>query len=109
MSMDSSTGTMPSQVVNIFNAAQHLTLTERLILAKLLLESVLGVEDATVYLQALQDGRESAPASDTDSDWPPDFFEATAGAWAGEPMVREPQGDYEIRDKLQHPRIQPRS
>ena len=86
---------MPSQVVNIFNAAQRLTLTERLILAKLLLESVLGAEDATVYLQALQDDCESTPAGDIDSDWPPDFFEATAGAWAGEPMVREPQGDYE--------------
>jgi len=101
MSMDLAAGTMPSQVVNIFNAAQRLTLTERLILAKLLLESVLGVEDATVHLQALQEGRESAPAGDIDSDWPPDFFETTAGAWAGEPMVREPQGDYEVRDELE--------
>ena len=99
--MNSSAGTMPSQVVNVFNAAQRLTLTERLILAKLLLESVLGVEEATVYLQALQEGHENATADAIDSDWPPDFFQATAGAWAGEPMVREPQGDYEIRDELE--------
>ncbi len=99
---------MPSQVVNIFNVAQRLTLTERLILAKLLLESVLGVEETIAYLQALQDDRESTPAGDINSDWPPDFFEATAGAWAGEPMVREPQDDHKVRDEL-HPRIQPRS
>jgi hypothetical protein len=33
--------------------------------------------------------------------WPPGFFERTAGAWAGEPMVRESQGTYEIRDELE--------
>ncbi len=32
--------------------------------------------------------------------WPPGFFERTAGAWQGEPLVREPQGKYEDRDKL---------
>ncbi len=29
--------------------------------------------------------------------WPPGFFEATAGAWQGEPLKREPQGEYEQR------------
>lgn len=33
--------------------------------------------------------------------WPVGFFEATAGAWAGEPLVREPQGDYEQRLELE--------
>jgi hypothetical protein len=98
--MDLAAGTVPSQVVNILNAAQHLTLTERLILAKLLLESVLGVEEATTYLETLQKDREDTTVGVTDSDWPLGFFEATAGAWAGEPLVREPQGDYEIRDEL---------
>ena len=32
--------------------------------------------------------------------WPPDFFDKTAGAWQGEPLVREPQGEYDIRDSL---------
>jgi hypothetical protein len=32
--------------------------------------------------------------------WPPGFFEQTAGAWAGEPLVRGPQGEYEEREAL---------
>jgi hypothetical protein len=39
-------------------------------------------------------------ASDaTDSDWPPGFFEETAGAWQGE-LERAPQGEYEKREEL---------
>ena len=34
---------------------------------------------------------------ETDSNgWPIGFFEQTAGAWAGEPLERESQVDYEI-------------
>jgi len=33
--------------------------------------------------------------------WPKGFFEETAGAWAGEPLVREPQGVYEVRKPLE--------
>jgi len=36
-----------------------------------------------------------------DLGWPPGFFEQTAGCWQGEPLIREPQGEYEIRDELQ--------
>ena len=32
--------------------------------------------------------------------WPPGFFEQTAGAWQGELLTREPQGEYEERDPL---------
>jgi hypothetical protein len=32
--------------------------------------------------------------------WMPDFFARTAGTWQGEPLVREPQGEYEVRDSL---------
>jgi hypothetical protein len=32
--------------------------------------------------------------------WPPGFFEQTAGAWQGEPLTREPQGEFEERDPL---------
>lgn len=32
--------------------------------------------------------------------WPPGFFEATAGAWAGEPLERGPQGEYEVREVI---------
>ena len=32
--------------------------------------------------------------------WTPGFFERTAGAWEGEPLVREEQGEYEKREEL---------
>lgn len=35
------------------------------------------------------------------SGWPPGFFEATAGAWKGEPLERAPQGEYEVRGTLE--------
>jgi len=33
-------------------------------------------------------------------DWPPDFFEKTAGCLTDDPIERAPQGDYEIREIL---------
>ena len=33
--------------------------------------------------------------------WPPGFFEQTFGCLQDIPLVREPQGEYEVRDKLQ--------
>ena len=35
------------------------------------------------------------------SGWPPGLFERTAGAWQGEPLTREPQGEYEERAPLE--------
>ena len=32
-------------------------------------------------------------------DWPPGFFEQTAGAWQGE-LERAPQGEYEKREEF---------
>ena len=32
--------------------------------------------------------------------WSPGFFEHTAGAWEGEPLVRGSQGEYEQREEL---------
>ena len=32
--------------------------------------------------------------------WPIGFFEKTAGSWAGEPLVRAPQGELQERDAL---------
>lgn len=49
-------------------------------------------------------GEQTQQKTDTETDangWPIGFFEATAGAWEGEPLVREPQGDYEIRLELE--------
>ncbi|MBS3965078.1 MAG: hypothetical protein KGZ80_11420 [Methylomonas sp.] len=41
------------------------------------------------------------PAETDANGWPIGFFEATAGSWAGEPLVREPQDDYEQRLELE--------
>ncbi len=35
--------------------------------------------------------------------WPPGFFEETYGSFRDEPLVREPQREYEIRDELDPP------
>lgn len=32
--------------------------------------------------------------------WSPGFFDRTFGAWQGEPLVRESQGEYPLRDEL---------
>jgi len=32
--------------------------------------------------------------------WPPGFFEQTLGKWEGEPLVLEPEGDYEERYEM---------
>ena len=34
-------------------------------------------------------------------EWPAGLFERTAGAWQGEPLMREPQGDFESREVLE--------
>lgn len=33
--------------------------------------------------------------------WPPGFFEEVAGGWTGERLVREDQGQYEVREDLE--------
>ena len=37
------------------------------------------------------------PAAVDANGWPLGFFQETEGRWSGEPLVREPQGDYETR------------
>ncbi|MGH9835903.1 MAG: hypothetical protein ACREBD_37345 [Blastocatellia bacterium] len=32
--------------------------------------------------------------------WPPGFFTNVIGSWEGEPLAREPEGDYEEREEL---------
>lgn len=33
--------------------------------------------------------------------WPPNFFEQTAGCLQDDPLVRYPQGEYEVREPLE--------
>jgi len=32
--------------------------------------------------------------------WPDHYFEKLVGQWAGEPLERSPQGQYEVRESL---------
>jgi hypothetical protein len=35
------------------------------------------------------------------TEWSPEFFEEVAGGWRGELLVREDQGQYEVREELE--------
>ena len=98
MTTDSIVEAIPSQVMQIFDTVKRLTAKERLMLAKLLLESILVSAPGEVDWTMLK--IDTSRQEQDDAGWPPGFFEATAGAWAGETLVREEQGDYEIRDEL---------
>ena len=42
-------------------------------------------------------------SANQESGWPPGFFEQTYGSFHDQPLVRESQGEYEIRDELDSP------
>ncbi len=44
---------------------------------------------------------EAKTAPSENRGWPPGFFEQTYGSFRDQPLVREPQGEYETRDKLE--------
>lgn len=43
---------------------------------------------------------DSKPTPESFAAWPKDFFTRTAGCFAGTPLVREEQGEYEVRDSI---------
>lgn len=51
-----------------------------------------------IIILSLEAQADQTPATERDElGWPVDFFAATAGQWAGEPLVREQPTDYETR------------
>ena len=55
-------------------------------------------------MQPTNSNSKEEPASETAVDaygWPIGFFEETVGAFQGEPLVRESQGEYEVRLELE--------
>ena len=53
--------------------------------------------DLVIVYEPVQRPVENGEKMEPDN-WPPGLFAATAGAWQGEPLVREDEGDYEVRD-----------
>ena len=43
----------------------------------------------------------SVVKTELSAEWPNGFFEGVPGSWQGEPLERPPQGDADIRDKLE--------
>ncbi|MCC8991777.1 MAG: hypothetical protein LM514_04190 [Streptococcus sp.] len=54
-----------------------------------------------VIIWPLVDAKTVEESAATPHGWPVGLFECTAGAWQGEPLVREPQGDYPQRLELE--------
>jgi len=53
--------------------------------------------EVTVIVQPLDTGRDGGAAQ---PGWSEDFLSEVVGAWWGEPLRREAQGEYEARDPL---------
>ena len=65
------------------------------------LEIPLGLTNANLeVLVVIQPLISPASTSPEDLGWPPGFFEETFGSLKNAPLVRESQGEYEIRDEL---------
>ncbi len=74
---------------------QSLTLRSRIDENGILrLETPIGMPNTEVEVVLVVDPLEKH------SNWPPGFFTEVIGGWQGEPLVREPQGEYETRDEL---------
>ena len=55
----------------------------------------------TIMLQPIISSiSDSKPKTPEELGWTPGFFETTAGAWQGEPLTRDEQGEYEQREPL---------
>jgi hypothetical protein len=67
----------------------------------------LSVRDADVQVTVTYPSTRTALKKETDfssttgSQWPEGFFERTYGSLANEPLEREPEGDFEIRDAIE--------
>lgn len=50
-----------------------------------------------IIVMPVDDLRSTPETAET---WPKDFFVKTSGCFAGAPLVREDQGEYEVRDTI---------
>ncbi|MEM9217286.1 MAG: hypothetical protein AAGD25_23470 [Cyanobacteria bacterium P01_F01_bin.150] len=52
------------------------------------------------FLRFLKQTSATIETETDDETWPPDFFEEVIGGWSGEPLVRDKQPDYPVRESL---------
>lgn len=71
--------------------------TRKTVAGKTVSDVSAGIERALEFYRNHQDNSGST-AVDTNG-WPIGFFERTFGSWVGDPLVREPQGEYEVREE----------
>ncbi|MGC1377036.1 MAG: hypothetical protein WA821_12465 [Anaerolineales bacterium] len=66
------------------------------------LETPIGIQDAELEVLLVVNlvKKKRAARPQKAKGWPPGFFTDVVGGWQGEPLVREPQGEYEIRNEL---------
>jgi len=66
------------------------------------LQIPIGLPDVEVEVMVIMQPLASNPTASLPEaqGWPAGFFEQTAGAWEGERLVRESQGDDEFRNEL---------
>ena len=61
------------------------------------LETPIGVKDVDLEIVLVVHPVEGVKPI---SEWPPNFFTEIIGGWEGAPLVREPQGIYEMRSEF---------
>lgn len=66
------------------------------------LDIPVGVQDKEFEVMVIYQPIESSTGTKTPEElgWLPGFFEEVIGGWVGEPLVREPQGEYETREQM---------
>lgn len=57
----------------------------------------MDVEILVVFQPTAEEKKVKKPV---EKGWQPGFFEKVIGGWQGEPLVREEQGEYEVREEL---------
>ena len=57
-------------------------------------------EDANVKVEVIIKPIMSKPKISEELGYPPGFFEEVAGGWAGEPLERAEQGEFEQREEI---------
>lgn len=85
---------MSQKLESVLDAARQLPLDEQRQLAARLLEDAVRAQTTEAEIEA------NLQIIERTHGWSPGFFEATAGAWQGETLAREPQGEYEMREEL---------